>query len=295
MKKRITTYLLAATLAAGVFAGPVMAEEAATEAAVAQVESEIAADDGVAVAETEGAAAAEKQPASVTGDGKYAAYYPSMEQSIEQSLLQLSQMTDEQMEQYKQSNDSSVSILFNTWDQVREELGAFESVDSYTVDESDNIITFDLATNYSDVVEGSKVTVEYKVDMKNQTSSANWDVKYPLSKSIREAGLNTLLGLGTVFVVLIFLSFLIGQIHWIPDLIYGKKKEKEAAEKAAPAAVASAPAAEEAPEAEEEVDDLELVAVISAAIAAYEGTASTDGFVVRSIRKSRRGSRWSNS
>ena len=34
-----------------------------------------------------------------------------------------------------------------------------------------------------------------------------------------------------------------------------------------------------------ERDDLELVAVIAAAIAAYEGAGSTDGFVVRSIRK----------
>ena len=38
-------------------------------------------------------------------------------------------------------------------------------------------------------------------------------------------------------------------------------------------------------EKEELSDDLELVAVISAAIAAYEGSGSTDGFVVRSIRK----------
>ena len=32
-------------------------------------------------------------------------------------------------------------------------------------------------------------------------------------------------------------------------------------------------------------DDYELVAVIAAAIAASEGAASTDGFVVRSVRK----------
>ena len=38
---------------------------------------------------------------------------------------------------------------------------------------------------------------------------------------------------------------------------------------------------------EEESDDLELVAVIAAAIAASEGAVSTDGFVVRSIRKRR--------
>ena len=34
--------------------------------------------------------------------------------------------------------------------------------------------------------------------------------------------------------------------------------------------------------------DAQLVAVIAAAIAAYEGTTSTDGFVVRSIRKIKR-------
>ena len=41
---------------------------------------------------------------------------------------------------------------------------------------------------------------------------------------------------------------------------------------------------EQIEEKEELVDDTELVAVIAAAIAAYEGT-STDGFVVRSIRR----------
>ena len=51
---------------------------------------------------------------------------------------------------------------------------------------------------------------------------------------------------------------------------------------AAPAPVA-APVAE--PVVEDVTDDGELVAVIAAAIAASEGKTSTDGFVVRSIRK----------
>ena len=49
-------------------------------------------------------------------------------------------------------------------------------------------------------------------------------------------------------------------------------------------------------EKEELADDSELVAVISAAIAAYEadnGSASSDGFVVRSIRKVNK-SKWQN-
>ena len=45
---------------------------------------------------------------------------------------------------------------------------------------------------------------------------------------------------------------------------------------------AAAPVAVE----EDLTDDLELVAVISAAIAAYEGSEDASGYVVRSIRKS---------
>ena len=51
---------------------------------------------------------------------------------------------------------------------------------------------------------------------------------------------------------------------------------------AAPAPVA-APVAE--PAVEDVTDDGELIAVIAAAIAASEGKTSTNGFVVRSIRK----------
>ena len=59
------------------------------------------------------------------------------------------------------------------------------------------------------------------------------------------------------------------------------KKSAQVPEKTVPA-----PVAVEEPEEEELADDGELVAVIAAAIAAYEGSAGTDGFVVRSIKKS---------
>ena len=54
--------------------------------------------------------------------------------------------------------------------------------------------------------------------------------------------------------------------------------------KKAQAAAAPAPAPVAAPVEAAEADDTELIAVIAAAIAAAEGT-TTDGFVVRSIRK----------
>ena len=103
---------------------------------------------------------------------------------------------------------------------------------------------------------------------------------YGMSEILEKAGLNTLLGMGTVFVMLIFMSFIISLIKYVPALLNGtSKKKKEEAPKAAPAPAVAA-AVEEA----EEMDDTELVAVIAAAIAAAEGT-TTDGFVVRSIKR----------
>ncbi|MBS6195604.1 MAG: OadG family protein [Clostridiales bacterium] len=101
--------------------------------------------------------------------------------------------------------------------------------------------------------------------------------------NMKGAVINTIMGVGTVFVVLIFLIIVISLFKYV-----GKIGAKE--EKAAPAPKA-APVPKAEPVVEEDLtDDLELVAVISAAIAASENT-STDSFVVRSIKKVNR-SKW---
>ena len=90
------------------------------------------------------------------------------------------------------------------------------------------------------------------------------------------------MGLGTVFVVLIFLCFIIWLFKFIPN---PEAKENETKKAPAPAApVAKPDPTTPAPAATAGTDDKELAAVIAAAIAAAEGT-SPDGFVVRSIRK----------
>ena len=92
-------------------------------------------------------------------------------------------------------------------------------------------------------------------------------------------------GLGTVFAVLVIL--------WLALVLFKvfsydlpQKKAKKLAEEAA-SKVEAAPIVEETPISviEEPVsDDTQLIAVITAAIAASENT-SSDGFVVRSIKK----------
>ena len=94
--------------------------------------------------------------------------------------------------------------------------------------------------------------------------------------------------MGTVFVVLIFISFIISLFKFIPA-IEKKFSKKANVVPATPAAapIAAAPAVQQAAD----HDDGELAAVIAAAIAAAEGT-SADGFIVRSIKR-RKSNKWS--
>ena len=121
--------------------------------------------------------------------------------------------------------------------------------------------------------------VEMVVDNKTaQFTSIATNVNYTFGEKMEKAVLNTLLGMGTVFVILILISVIIALFGFIPKLTEKKEEAKPQEEK-------SNSVVAQIVEKEELSDDLELVAVISAAIAAYEGSGSTDGFVVRSIRK----------
>ena len=102
-----------------------------------------------------------------------------------------------------------------------------------------------------------------------------------LGSKMTTAALNTLIGMGTVFAVLIIIIGVISLFRFIP-IIQDKLTKKNAVKESADSAATQIVQAEEVTDVS---DDLELVAVIAAAIAASEGAASTDGFVVRSIRK----------
>ncbi len=112
-------------------------------------------------------------------------------------------------------------------------------------------------------------------------TSITTNVIYTFGESMEKAALNTLLGMGTVFVVLILISVIIACFNFIPKIqgMFKKKAKEDIKAEAVDNTIA------QIIEKEELADDLELVAVIAAAIAASEGAASTDGFVVRSIKR----------
>lgn len=105
-----------------------------------------------------------------------------------------------------------------------------------------------------------------------------------LGEIFRVAIIDTILGMGTVFVVLIFISLIISCFGPVSKAIENFTNKGKKEEEVVKTKVEAAPVEE----AEEElVDDLELVAVITAAIAAFDEV-GTDGFVVRSIKRSSR-------
>ena len=101
-----------------------------------------------------------------------------------------------------------------------------------------------------------------------------------MGEIMKKAGLKTVMGMGTVFLVLILISIIIYLLG-----IIGKAQKKRPAETVG---VSVTPA-----EPEDLTDDFELVAVIAAAIAASEGVPA-DQLVVRSIRRKASPNRWKN-
>lgn len=143
-------------------------------------------------------------------------------------------------------------------------------------------------------VQGEKDVAEAEIifsnDMFMKMESAALNLVEGMGDLMTRAALNTLIGMGTVFAVLILICFIIYCFGLIPK-IQAKMSKKDAKEEVKTTgmdnAVAQITTQEEAVS-ENLTDDLELVAVIAAAIAASQGATSTDGFVVRSIRKVRR-------
>ncbi len=167
------------------------------------------------------------------------------------------------------------SAIASAWADQKENLSEFVGIKQHSISENNHIYTVVTSVQFKN--KSADMSVTYDADL--QPIDAVIDVEKSLGENMKEAGMNFILGIGTVFVMLIFLSFVIGLLKPVSEMIEGKNKKQPVP---AQPPVPVIPAVEE--EEEELVDDLELVAVITAAIAASENT-SSDGFVVRSIKR----------
>ena len=171
-----------------------------------------------------------------------------------------------------------------SWADGAEELGNFVGViaGETEVTFSDENVVATVQIQGDQVYKENKTrtaAVEFIISNDGMLENVTVNINYDMSELMTNAALNTLLGMGTVFIVLILISLIISCFNFIPKIqeAFAKKAKKEDV-KAEAVDNTIAQIVEK-----EEADDLELIAVISAAIAASEGATSTDGFVVRSI------------
>lgn len=178
-----------------------------------------------------------------------------------------------------QMEAGSLITALEGWEASFDECGEYEGHGDYTFKSSSTGVTVITEAEFSK----RDAALEFTFDENLKLDAFTVGAHYGPGEVLQKAGLNTLLGMGTVFVVLIFMCFIISLLKYIPALFDKSSKNT------ATAAPAPAPAPVSVTE-EPEADDTELIAVIAAAIAAAEGT-STDGFVVRSIKR-RKSNKW---
>lgn len=197
----------------------------------------------------------------------------SYAENLTQSIISL---TEDQISAYAESGDDFTENAMTAWTAVKDEVGEMKEIGTAEVEYSDNEYTAVVPVEFAD----KDVEFTYVVDDTLTPASVAIDIQYSFGTTMKNAALNTLMGIGTVFVILVMLIFLISLFKFIP----GSGAYQAKAKKSSEPVPAVAPVPVVAPTAGETTDDKELIAVIAAAIAAAEGT-STDGFVVRSIRK----------
>ena len=192
-------------------------------------------------------------------------------------IAQVNEIVQSGMEGQYTSGDEIVATMFSQWKSTIEEIGAFQEITDHNVtigkDQVEIVVTF--------AGENGEGKMSILLDESLYFSGVSVEKIQPMGERMKNAGLNTLLGLGTVFCVLILIIFIISGFTLFTKV---EKKPKQSSNEDLNQAIDKAVA--QIIEKEELVDDTELVAVIAAAIAASEGRTSTDGFIVRSIRRS---------
>lgn len=213
-------------------------------------------------------------------DEEELALHAQLQMACEQAAGTLAEMSPEEITYYQayyagQENGEIYSELMTTWMEIQPQVGGFIELKDFSVEKAGKTIT---ATQVM-AFEKRDVKLTYVLDANtNRVKSINVDMVYTMGEIMAKAGINTLMGIGIVFVILVLICLIIYCFNIIP-LLQSKllRTEEETKDDVTEREIF-------VPAMEKKTDDLELIAVITAAIAAQTG-ASTDDFVVRSIRR----------
>ncbi|MGN0243537.1 MAG: OadG family protein [Lachnospiraceae bacterium] len=215
----------------------------------------------------------------------YASIFPSISQEDYDSIKESGQI------------DEVMMTAGDSWYSIAEQLGTYQSLGEATVElqGSDVVVTTPLIcsenTGYFICTFDGEIPMdtlyqsgETKSMVYSLTPSLNAEDSTGLGTKMKNASLNTLMGMGTVFLVLVFISLIIYLLGFVPKLFEKEKKE----EKPQPAVPGPTPGL--APQTATVSNQDALVAVITAAVAAAMSeetntAVTTDQLIVRSIKR----------
>lgn len=246
-------------------------------------------DLGEAMAQEETTLSEEDQKTFVNGKISMAQIKELLNTYISQGVSQIGNFSKEELDYIAEQNSAQTDMFENFAKIVGEEsCGEYKDFDNIQVaEQEDGMVDVTAMLHFS------------KRDLKMIMHIAVFDNLGPVPTSVEfslpdsgeesfsakmaSAGANTLMGMGTVFAVLIFISLIISCFKFIPKITEARERKKSG--KASNVAINNETRDEViVSDSNNQTDDFELVAVIAAAIAASENT-STDSFVVRSIRR----------
>ena len=223
------------------------------------------------------------------------AYITAEGEEVYQTALSNFETTVEECGSFKgyrsKEDGSSIMIDLANLDTTNEEdvanLTQFLSLIDTKIEEDGDTVSVTLTAVFDE--RNAEIKFVYVKDSAYEYGGSNTPFKpseitaspeYTFGEKMEKAAANTLMGMGTVFIVLIFISIIIAQFENIAKL--GRKKQEVSTEGVPAVAV-------EPFNKQNLMDDGELAAVITAAIMEAEGAGGgSDNLVVRSIRKAKR-------
>lgn len=191
-------------------------------------------------------------------------------------------MSDSELEQYLSQREEAVKLIDQCTDALKNKKKFGTKIKKKVATEF--TVSSSLATVNETILSdtGKKYIYSVSFDKDGNKTLEKIDEYKTMGQKMSRAGINTIMSMGIVFCVLIFISLVIScfkAIGWIGELNSKRQAKVKSEASESPAASNVTPSGSD----ENLVDDLELVAVITAAIAAASENESADGFVVRSI------------
>ena len=202
----------------------------------------------------------------------------SSAQWVGQSLMTYS---DDDLANMEASDQQFYARAAEAWEEAKADLGEVKSLEDGTLEVDGDFVTCTIPGEFEknpgivrvfwNISTGTPVPTDLTITVEESKGVL-----------IGQAGMNTIIGIGTVFVMLIFLIFVISSFDYIWET--RRRKSTGSTCTGSTEGCRSTGVEETVPEA----DDMELQAVITAAIAMYEedmASASGDAYVARPIRR----------